>query len=95
MEERTCLRCGEQMQFLAHERLQLGKTGWVLGDLPNLLAGALEVNIFVCPHCLKLEFFAAEQEVSAELPKKTCPVCGTAHDFDFPKCPNCKHDYYR
>ena len=94
MEQLNCLRCGEQMQILAHERLQLGKTGWVLGDLPNLLAGALEVNIFVCPKCLKLEFFAAEHEVSEDLPKKKCPVCGTMHDFDFPKCPNCKHDYY-
>ncbi len=83
------------MQFFAHKRIQLGKTGWVLGDLPNLLAGALEVDIFVCPKCRKLEFFASEdEEQSNELPKKTCPVCGTVHDFDYPKCPKCKHNYY-
>lgn len=93
--EMKCLRCGEDMQYLSRERLQLGKTGWVLGDLPNLLSGALEVQIFVCPKCRKLEFFLAENEtIDDETPKKTCPDCGTVHDFDYPKCPNCKHEYF-
>ena len=44
MSRRTlrCLRCGGTMELLRREFLQLGKTGWVLGDLDNLLAGALE-----------------------------------------------------
>ena len=93
--ETKCLRCNEQMQFLANERIQLGKTGWVLGDLPNLLAGALKVDIYVCPKGHKLEFYATEQETEEDsLPKKTCPVCGAVHDFDHPKCPKCKYDYY-
>ena len=83
------------MQYLSREKLQLGKTGWVLGDLPNLLSGALEVQIFVCPKCRKLEFFLAENEVlDDDTPKRTCPDCGTVHDFDYPKCPNCKHEYF-
>jgi hypothetical protein len=83
------------MQYLSREKLQLGKTGWVLGDLPNLLSGALEVKIFVCPKCRKLEFFLAENEtLDDETPKKTCHKCGTVHDFDYPKCPNCKHEYF-
>ena len=83
------------MQYLSREKLQLGKTGWVFGDLPNLLSGALEVQIFVCPKCRKLEFFLAENEtLDDETPKKTCPKCGTVHDFDYPKCPNCKHEYF-
>lgn len=83
------------MQYLSREKLQLGKTGWVLGDLPNLLSGALEVQIFVCPKCRKLEFFLAENEMlDDETPKKTCPECGTVHDFDYPKCPKCKHEYF-
>ena len=73
----TCLRCGEQLQFFSRERIQLGKTGWILGDLPNLVAGALSVDIYVCPSCRKLEFYMAEGE-----------------DFDAPKCPKCRHDYY-
>ena len=90
-----CLRCGEDMQYLSREKLQLGKTGWVLGDLPNLLSGALDVQILVCPKCRKLEFFLAENEtLDDDTPKKTCPDCGTVHDFDYPKCPKCKHEYF-
>ena len=95
METMKCLRCGEDMQYLSREKLQLGKTGWVLGDLPNLLSGALEVQILVCPKCRKLEFFLAENEtLDDDTPKKTCPDCGTVHDFDYPKCPKCKHEYF-
>lgn len=95
MDKMKCLRCGEDMQYLSREKLQLGKTGWVLGDLPNLLSGALEVKMFVCPKCRKIEFFLAENEtLDDETPKKTCPKCGTVHDFDYPKCPNCKHEYF-
>ncbi len=95
MKDITCLRCGVPMQFMKRTRLQLGKTGWVLGDLPNLVAGALAVDVYICPQCMKLEFFAADDIQSEdELPQKTCPACGAVHDFDYPKCPICKHDYY-
>ena len=91
----NCLRCNTEMKFLAKENLQLGKTGWLLGDLPNLVAGALAVDIFVCPTCRKLEFFATENTATEDsLAKKTCPACGAVHDFDYPKCPKCKYDYY-
>ena len=53
----NCLRCGTGMQFIRREKFQLGQTGWVLGDLPNLFAGAMEIEIYVCPKCGKLEFF--------------------------------------
>ena len=97
MNDLICPHCEKTMQFLTREQLQLGKTGWILGDLPNLLAGALTVNIYMCPKCRKLEFFAAEDQDEAsgdDLPQKTCPKCGTVHDFDYPKCPKCGHDYY-
>ena len=89
----TCLRCGEQLQFFSRERIQLGKTGWILGDLPNLLAGAMEVDIYSCPSCRKLEFFLADA-IEEGLPQKQCPKCGKRHDFDYPKCPFCQFDYY-
>jgi len=95
MKDLTCLRCHVPMQYLTRERIQLGKTGWVLGDLPNLLAGALEVDMYVCPTCMKMEFFMAEDgRGEDDLPTKTCPACGAVHDFDYPKCPICKFDYY-
>ena len=45
----NCLRCGTGMRFIRREKFQLGQTGWVLGDLPNLFAGAMEIEIYVCP----------------------------------------------
>ena len=64
-----CLRCGHEMNHIKTEKLQFGQTGWILGDLPNLLAGAMEVDIYTCPNCGKLEFYLAE-EAEEELPQK-------------------------
>lgn len=95
MTSMKCLRCGQEMRFLSQENIQLGRTGWLLGDLPNLVAGALSVDIFVCPDCRKLEFYASEECADeSELPQKTCPECGCVQDFDTPKCPKCKYDWY-
>ena len=87
-----CLRCGHKMEHVKTESLQLGQTGWILGDLPNLLAGSLEVEIYACSDCGKLEFFSAD-EAEESLPQIQCPNCGRMHDFDYPKCPYCKHGY--
>ena len=91
----SCLRCGQEMNFIKTEKLQLGQTGWLLRDLPNLLAGAMEVDIYACPGCGKVEFFLADGGASGgdALPQKQCPRCGKLHDFDYPKCPFCKYDY--
>lgn len=90
-----CLRCNTEMKFLVQEKIQLGQTGWILGDVSNLLAGALDVEIYVCPECRKLEFFTPDTSLIEDaLPQKKCPECGRMHDFDYPKCPYCKHNYY-
>ena len=88
----TCLRCGKKMTYIKAEKIQLGQTGWILGDLPNLVAGAMEVDIFSCPVCGKPEFFLAGAKEEG-LMQKQCPHCGKWHDFDYPKCPFCKYDY--
>lgn len=87
-----CLRCGKKMSYIRTEKLQLGQTGWIFGDLSNLLAGAMEVDIYSCPKCGKLEFFLSDAEGEG-LAQKQCPNCGKQHDFDYPKCPFCKYDY--
>ena len=86
-----CLRCGAEMRLLRREYLQLGKTGWLTGDWGNLLAGALDVTIMVCPGCGKLEFFAEGEPDTEEsgIAQTTCPRCGRAHDLDDPRCPFC------
>ena len=93
-----CLRCGTEMKYAGRHRIQLGQTGWILGDLPNLVAGAMELDILWCPDCRKVEFFAPDEDFGDgyyddELPQKTCPKCGLKHDFDYPKCPKCGHNY--
>ena len=94
--EITCLQCVQKMKHIGTEKIQLGQTGWVLGDLPNLLAGAMEVDIYSCPDCRKIEFFLVDDESNEEsLPQKQCPKCGKMHDFDYPKCPFCKYEYYK
>lgn len=93
MQEMFCLRCGKEMRHAGREKLQLGETGWFLGNLSNLFAGAMEVDIYICAGCGKVEFFSPAPNQEA-LPQKQCPNCGKTHDFDDPKCPFCKYDYY-
>lgn len=95
MRSLDCLRCDTKMEFLKRENVQLGKTGWFAGDLSNLLSGAMELEIYSCPKCGKVEFFQPfdGESTGDELPKRTCPKCGRVHDIDYPKCPSCKFDY--
>ncbi len=100
----NCTRCGGEMNLIKREKLQLGQTGWILGDWPNLIAGALEVCIYCCSSCGKLEFYRADihdeavffpgQHEPSDLPQSACPKCGIKHDFDYPACPLCGHKYY-
>ncbi|MBR3059498.1 MAG: hypothetical protein IKG89_02675 [Oscillospiraceae bacterium] len=93
----NCLRCGSPMRFLGSEQLQLGKTGFFTGIWSNIFSGALEVAIYRCANCGKLEFYDSSEETdqSGETPQRTCPKCGFEHDFDYPKCPKCGYDYYQ
>ncbi len=90
----SCLRCGGRMQLVKREKIQLGQAGWFLGALPNLAAGAMEVDIWFCTGCGKIELYAAEEK-EAGLIQVSCPKCGMRHDFDDPKCPHCGHRYIK
>ena len=124
MRKTKCLRCDARMKFGMQQKFQMGQTSFLLGDWPNLMAGALELEVWFCPKCGKVEFFVpgstqnlpvkqtepAQTEefdyvgsmvnegidaVSKDgMPQKKCPTCGREHDFDYPRCPYCKHDYY-
>ena len=96
MEKNVCLRCGGHMSFVGREQLQKGKMGFFLGEWPNLLAGAYEVEVYVCDRCRKMESYAAEEPESLEEPedmgamkKVACPHCGTMHELDDAVCPYC------
>ena len=124
MRKTKCLRCDARMKFGMQQKFQMGQTSFLLGDWPNLMAGALELEVWFCPKCGKVEFFVPgstqnlpvkqPEPVQNEefdyvgsmvnegidavskdgMPQKKCPTCGKEHDFDYPRCPYCKHDYY-
>ena len=78
----NCLRCGTGMRFIRREKFQLGQTGWVLGDLPNLFAGAAKTGSGYLP-----------PDAPGGLPRKKCPACGAVLDFDYGRCPYCEHEF--
>ncbi|MCI5753095.1 MAG: hypothetical protein MR033_00450 [Clostridiales bacterium] len=89
-----CLRCGAGMHYVKTAMIQLGQTSWLFGDWPNLIAGAMEVDIYACPNCGKLELFQTEPAAEPlQIAQRTCPVCGKTHDADYPRCPFCRHAY--
>ena len=55
-----CLRCGAKMENIGNEEIQLGHESFLLGSLSNLLSGSINVDIYKCPECDKLEFFYGE-----------------------------------
>ena len=90
---KKCLRCPGTMQSKGREKIQLGEQSLISGSWSNILAGSLEVSIYMCMDCGNIEFYADSliENIDA-LPQKTCPNCGSVHDFDYPKCPNCKFE---
>lgn len=94
-----CLRCHADMVYVRTEKFQLGETGWFFGDLSNLLAGSMELSLYSCPQCGKVEFFQALDEETDDddgtedrIAQTTCPFCGKQFDMDYPRCPFCKHE---
>ena len=94
MRDLVCLRCQTKMQYVKQEQIQLGKTGWILGDWPNILAGALTVDIYARPNCGKIEFFQAYEASEEKLAQRQCPRCGKWHDFYYHNFPFFKYDFF-
>ena len=90
MERECCLRCGGKMVHIGQEKLQLGQCGVPFGHWDQLFSGALEVDIYCCRDCKKLEFYAVEApEEEDSIAQVPCPYCGQLHEIDDPKCPHC------
>lgn len=90
--EKRCGSCRGTLKFLKRENIQLGRESFLFGGWPNLLAGAQDVEFWVCPDCRKLELFLpadGEPDPSGGIAQVTCPACGAEYDMDTPKCPAC------
>jgi len=99
---RRCGNCGGEMKFLRRENLLDLRRGVIAYGVPNLFADELYAEIWGCPNCRKLDFYACEPLVEKKvqasggdwedgdhIAQTTCPGCGCVHDLDDPKCPVC------
>ena len=92
MRQKTCTACGGRLRNLGSMELQKGKYSALLGSLPQLLSGALEVDVLCCERCKKLEFYLlgdAEEAEQSGIAQAACPYCGVWHDLDDAVCPHC------
>ena len=81
----TCLRCGSEMVRLGVQTFQLGRETLFFDS--HLFEGGLELEIFGCPSCGKVEFFSEKvQEWTAEY---ECPICHAKYPRDAERCPKC------
>lgn len=93
--ELTCLRCGQTMRYLKRECLQRRKHGWFIQDWDYHIAGALDVEIWACPGCRKLEFFWSSVEAERLKPEEDeevqiiCVQCRQAYEINEERCPFC------
>ena len=97
LREIKCPLCGSDMFFWMCEKIQLGQESLLMGSWGNIMAGAMKVDVYACPECSKLEFFAAEALPAP--PSKDdpctifCPDCGRPHSHAFNVCPYCGYKY--
>ena len=68
-----CPRCSKQLNFVGEMELKPG-------------ADALNVEVYACPKCGKMEFFT---QAEPEMEKIICAGCNRSYDIDFPRCPGC------
>lgn len=69
--------------------LLLADYGYFMGIAGlNFFAGIIVfvVGLFIPQH-------KGKAIVDDTLPQRQCPKCGKNHDFDYPQCPHCGHDY--
>ena len=76
-EDLSCLRCGEKMQLIRREFIQLGKDGVFSGDWGNRL------------EFFRADWNQEPEEEAGSIAKVSCPYCGHSCDMDAPKCPYC------
>lgn len=56
--EMDCLRCKTTMKFEETIKLHEGSNWGIIGDLGHLFTNEKSFDIYMCPNCDKIEFFA-------------------------------------
>ncbi len=55
----TCLRCHHELEFVGTKAFHEGYNWGVLGDLAELAIHKEQFDVYCCPRCGRMEFFAA------------------------------------
>ena len=94
MAELKCLRCGTDMVFSGREQFQMGEESFHSGLLAVMTAESMLMDIYQCPECGKIEFFAPSvrnRTAAAAVPKSnwTCSQCGAYNLARVHACQEC------
>ena len=84
-EPMNCLRCGAQLVRLGVRTFQLGRE--TVAFDPHVWEGGLELEVFGCPSCGKVELFSGK--VQAWAAEYECPVCHHRYPRAEDRCPRC------
>ena len=57
---KNCLQCHGVLKFLGNKQFQEGINFGVLGDFGELFVGHTNLEMYVCPTCLRVEFFVSD-----------------------------------
>lgn len=91
----NCLRCGCEMRYISREFIRLSPQTL----LDSLAVENLEADIYVCPNCRKIDFFATDCLVPSPVDESaetvTCASCGRQHVYGAESCPYCGRKYIR
>ena len=61
-----CLRCNIPLRHAGRKEFHEGMKLGALGDFFELLVNQTRLEMYVCPNCLRVEFFASEFELESE-----------------------------
>lgn len=89
--ELNCLRCGTEMEFAGREQFQLGEESLFFGVMAVATAQSTRMDVYQCPNCGKVEFFAPGARKKVTVPKTnwTCSECGTYNRANVQNCQGC------
>lgn len=55
---KDCLRCNITMKYAGRKEFHEGPKLGAIGDFAELFVGQTNLEMYVCPNCLRVEFFA-------------------------------------
>ena len=61
---KNCVGCNSKLRFAGTKAFREGINWGMLGDFGEFFEGRLSLEMYVCPKCLRVEFFVAEPDLN-------------------------------